>query len=127
MLTFFYMKTEIGSFTFWVYSSFNYHLLYCILEPKAVATDKNRAEAPPERKAKEVPSDPRRRRRTSESSSTTNQKDSSQAPITPKKSPRHDEPASKLRKTGSRSALNTITRKLTISVESLLFLAMKYS
>ena len=76
----------------------------------ANTSDKIRVDTPSDRKTvKEVPSDPRRRRRTSESSSHAPQSKENQA-TTPKKSPRNDEPSTKLRRTGSRGSLNSLTR-----------------
>lgn len=58
---------------------------------------------------KEVPSDPRRRRRTSETSTVATPKEQATTPS--KKSPRVDEPPTKVRRSGSRNAINTISRK----------------
>ena len=83
------------------------------MKPSATSTEKSRTE--PDRKAaKEAPSDPRRRRRTSESSSGTTSKENAPtatpAPTTPRKSPKKEEPSSKVRRTGNKGSLHNLTR-----------------
>ena len=72
----------------------------------SILSRNNKTDQETERKVtKEAPSDPRRRRRTSESATPTTKEQT-----TPKKSPRQDEvPATKMRRSGSRNAMNTIT------------------
>ena len=96
----------------------NIFYLICIyfldIKPVVTTNEKIRSESKERNKPKEAPSDPRRRRRTSESSSSstvTTRKETPQ-PVTPKKSPRNDEPPSKVRKSESRNTLNSIARKI---------------
>lgn len=88
-------------------------LLLIEMRGTGVMIEKMRSDQERDRKVvKEAPSDPRRRRRTSESSSTP--KDAAQATNTTKKSPRLDDPPAKIRRSGSRNAINTITRELKV-------------